>query len=74
MKIAFNDEQKRLLKKILPQVNVETEISEDDYFLIDETVADYLTLHCFDEDYEPNREGIVCEDILDILADVSFDA
>lgn len=74
MKITFNDEQKRLLKKILPQVDVEAEISEDDYFLIDETVADYLTLHCFDEDYEPNREGIVCEDILEILGNIPLDA
>ena len=32
---------------------------------IEDAVGEYLVLNCFDEDYKPNEEGLLCESILD---------
>lgn len=41
--------------------------NDDDFINIEEKVADHLVLKCFDENYEPNQEGLICESILDKL-------
>ena len=40
---------------------------ESDMYDILDAVEDYLTLHCLDENYEPNEEGWMCYDIIDYL-------
>lgn len=40
-------------------------LSDDDWLLIEETVADRLGTHGFDENYEPTPDGIICETIID---------
>lgn len=36
---------------------------------LEDAVGDYLTLHCLDENYEPNAEGEMCYTILDYIAE-----
>lgn len=56
-------EMKALLKKLgLPH---DADLSEEDRALIEERIGDYLTLHCLDENAEPNEKGRLCEAILD---------
>ncbi|MBQ3462693.1 MAG: hypothetical protein IJH36_06190 [Clostridia bacterium] len=59
-KDIINEQQKILLEKIGIDIN-----SSDD--LIEQAVGDYLNLHCLDENYEPNEEGLICESILDMI-------
>ena len=40
-------------------------LSKQDRCIIETRIGDYLTLHCLDENYEPNEEGRLCETILD---------
>ncbi len=74
MKLRLNSEQTRLINKILPQIDLDSDLTDDELILMEDELGDYLTLHCLDEDYEPNREGIVCEDILEILGNIPLDA
>ena len=74
MKLRLNGEQTRLINKILPQIDLDSDLTDDELILMEDELGDYLTLHCLDEDYEPNREGIVCEDILEILGNIPLDA
>lgn len=74
MKLKLNSEQTRLINKILPQIDLDSDLTDDELILMEDELGDYLTLHCLDEDYEPNREGIVCEDILEILGNIPLDA
>lgn len=39
-------------------------LSDEEWCELEETVGDYLTLHCLNENYEPNHEGLLCESIL----------
>jgi len=52
--------------ELLKHINVDANVEPD---VIMDKVGDYLTLHCLDENYNPNEYGIICEEILDILAD-----
>ncbi len=42
-------------------------LSDDDYAAIEEKVGDYLMYCGFDDDYEPNEDGRMCEGIIDKL-------
>ena len=35
-----------------------------------DAIGDFLTLECLDDDYMPNPNGIMCENILDKLAEM----
>lgn len=67
MVLKFSNEQKKLLKKIVPNLNIEKDLTDDEIIKIGDKTADYLNLKCLDEEYEPNKEGWVCYDILDDL-------
>ena len=41
----------------------------DDLDKIDDLVSDYLVMHCLDEEYNPNEEGLMCESILDYIGE-----
>ena len=56
----MNEKQIQLLKKIGIDIDA-------DPCIIEEAVGDYLNLHCLDDDYKPNGEGLICESILDCI-------
>ena len=53
--------------KFLQQIGMDVDAEPDELM---EAVGDYFTLRCLDENYNPNSEGIMCEKILDVLADL----
>ena len=53
----MSEEQKNFLISIGINPN-------DDLDKIDDLVSDYLVMHCLDEEYNPNEEGLMCESIL----------
>lgn len=69
MKLKFNNEQKKLLKKIVPHINIEKDLTDDEIIEIIDKTSDHLNLQCLDEEYEPNKEGWLCYDILDDIAE-----
>lgn len=40
---------------------------DDELDIIEDKVGDYLTLKCFDENYNPNEQGKMCQKILDYI-------
>lgn len=44
-------------------------LSDDDVVKIDDVVGDRLMMVGFDENYEPNWEGRMCESILDVIGE-----
>jgi len=70
MEIKFSEAQLKVLKKLGLNYNSTQDLSEDELIDLEERVGDYLTLHCLDEDYEPNEEGKICESILDLLTEL----
>lgn len=57
----MTDEQKDFLISIGIDPN-------DNFDIIEDKVGDYLTLKCLDENYNPNEEGLMCENILDYIS------
>ena len=58
----MSEEQKNFLISIGINPN-------DDLDKIDDLVSDYLVMHCLDEEYNPNEEGLMCESILDYICE-----
>ena len=56
----MSEKQKEFLVSIGIDPNDELDVIEDN-------VADYQTLNCLDENYNPNEEGLMCESILDYI-------
>lgn len=69
MKLKFNNKQLEILNQIGFDFDVQKNLSEDEYFIIDEKVADYLMFNGFNKNDEPNEIGLICESILDILSE-----
>ena len=68
MKLKFNDKQLELLNQIGFSFDVQKDLSDDEYFEIDQKVSDYMMMNGFEKD-EPNQIGLLCESILDILSE-----
>ena len=68
MKLKFNDKQLELLNQIGFSFDVQKDLSNDEYFEIDQKVSDYMMMNGFEKD-EPNQIGLLCESILDILSE-----
>ncbi|WP_206460230.1 hypothetical protein [Anaerovorax sp. IOR16] len=68
MKLKFNKEQLELLNQIGFDFNVEKDLSDDEYFKIDEKVSDYFAYRGIEND-EANKIGQICESIMDILGE-----
>ncbi|MBE5813971.1 MAG: hypothetical protein E7320_02025 [Clostridiales bacterium] len=69
MKVAitmFSEAEKVFLKSIGINANFDT-ISDDEFATIEEKVSEHLQKRGFDEEYEPTKEGLMCESILDKL-------
>ncbi|AGI38489.1 hypothetical protein ODU73_000417 [Thermoclostridium stercorarium] len=70
MVIKFNEEQLKIIKKLGLNYDLIQDLSDDECAELEEKVGDYYTLHCLDENYEPNEEGRICESILDLLSEL----
>lgn len=61
----FTDEEIQYMKNVLG-LNLDfNNLSDDDWLLIEETVADRLGIYGFDENYEPTPDGLMCEALID---------
>jgi hypothetical protein len=45
-------------------------LSDDDYVEIEDVVGTKMVTECLDHNYNPNDKGLICEKILDKLAEV----
>lgn len=64
--MKFNENQIYFMKNIGISINFD-DISDDDYFEIEEKISKYLQIKGFNDDYSINRDGEICESILDLL-------
>lgn len=62
----FSNEQLKLMRKIGLNLDFNN-LSDDDWVNIEAKVSDYYMQFCLDKNYFPNREGTICESILDNL-------
>lgn len=65
--MKFNQNQIEFLKKLGVSINQSQHLSEADYELIEAKVSEHLQKQGFDKDYEPTKDGKMCESILDML-------
>lgn len=65
--MLFNELQIDFMKKIGISIASFENLNDSDFVLIEEKVSDHLLKFGFDANYEPTKEGIMCESILDIL-------
>lgn len=62
--MIFTSEEILFMKDIGLEINF-SEPSDDDWVRVEEVIGDKLVLSGFDENYEPNDVGIMCENIID---------
>lgn len=65
--MAFSKNQIEFMKKIGVSLDFSKPLSDADYGIIEERVAEHLQKSGFDKDYLPSAEGKMCESILDEL-------
>ena len=68
MKIPFSKEQIIFLQTLNFAFDIKGDITNDQYFEIDERVSDLLLAKGFNANYDVNELGMLCEDIMDVLA------
>ena len=71
--ICFNNEQMIFLKKIRAPFDTSkklSELSDDEYFRLEEFIADYFQIHGIEANDDINDVGVMCESIIDVLSDV----
>lgn len=69
IKHLFNEEQLKLFEKLGRPIE-DREYSDDEILELDRLIADRLMYSGFDDDYNINEEGRICESILDIFGDM----
>lgn len=69
MRLDFNNKQLKLLENMEFDFDVSGNLSEEELEVLDESVSDYLVTHGLDGD-DVNHVGIVCESILDMIAEL----
>ncbi len=69
MTANFSKEQKAMLEKIGVRSSFDSDMSEDEVESFVDKVSEHLQLHGF-SDNGLNKEGQICEDILNLVADV----
>ena len=65
----FSEEQMNYIMALGLQLDFDN-LSDDDYFAIENIVADRLQMAGFDLEYCVTEEGVKCEEILDTLSDI----
>lgn len=69
MTVNFSKEQKAMLEKIGVRSSFDSDMSVDEVESFVDKVSEYLQLHGL-SDNGLNKEGQICEDILNLVADV----
>ena len=69
MPANFRKEQKAMLEKIGVRSNFDSDMSEDEVESFVDKISEYLQLHGL-SDNGLNKDGQICEDILNLIADV----
>ena len=69
IKHLFNEDQLNMFKEIGKSIE-DREYSDDEIIELEDLIADRLMHSGFDDDYNPNEEGKICESILDIFGDM----
>lgn len=69
IKHLFNEDQLNMFKEIGESIE-DREYSDDEILELEDLIADRLMHSGFDENYNPNEEGKICESILDIFGDM----
>ncbi|WP_370854454.1 hypothetical protein [Megasphaera sp.] len=67
--INFSENQKAFLKTLKLPFNLDHDLSDEEFFMLDDCVSDYLEIHGIDANDEVNEIGRMCESILDVLAE-----
>lgn len=62
----FTQEEISLMRRIGLDFDFD-DLSDEEWCKIEEEIGEHLVLRCFDEDYNPDEEGLICERILDKL-------
>jgi hypothetical protein len=65
----FDDEELELMKEFGLDMDFNN-LSDDDYVEIEDVVGTKMVTKCLDHDYNPNAKGLICERILDKLANI----
>jgi hypothetical protein len=65
----FDKEEIELMKEFGLDLDFNN-LSDDDYVEIEDVVGTKMVTKCLDQDYNPNSKGLICEKILDKLADI----
>lgn len=69
IKHLFNEDQLNMFKEIGKSIE-DRDYSDDEILELEDLIADRLMHSGFDENYNPNEEGKICESILDIFGDM----
>lgn len=69
MEFTFTEEEKNFLKRFNFGYEVTKDLSDEQGAYVCDCIAQYLVINCFDENYNINYEGVLCESILDKIAD-----
>ena len=69
MKIDFTEKQLGVLRSSGLTFDLDEDLSEEQLLEMDEKVSDYFAYHGIEGD-DVNEVGVVCESILDIIADM----
>ena len=69
MTANFSKEQKAMLEKVGVRSSFDSDMSENEVESFVDKVSEYLQLHGL-SDNGLNKEGQICEDILNLVADV----
>lgn len=67
--MKFNSEQLNLLRKIAPDTDFSSELSDDILLELEDKVSDYFALHGLANQNQASNAGRICEEIMDILAE-----
>lgn len=67
MKIDFDDKELSALKDLKLPFDVTTDLNDDEYFLLDEKVAEAIMDH-LDKNYDPTPKGKIYESIMDKIS------
>lgn len=68
MKIAWTEDQRTLLRKIVPHIAPMDDLNDDMIILLAEEVGHYLVLHGVDLREHHNEVGRLCESIINKLS------
>lgn len=70
MKINFSSEQVELLRKMDIPFNPLSDLTDEEILMLDEIVCEYFSFNGVKENDEVNHLGLICESILDLIAEL----